>query len=142
MSSQKYKSYHFKKNKTKIIMEAQGKVIAILEVCSGVSKAGREWMSQEYVIETPGQYPKRICFNLFGADRINEAHIQMGEDIIIEFDIDAREWQGRWFNSIRAWKVERAGAQQPAPMDGAPFPPPSAAPVDFAAGDEKDDLPF
>ena len=122
-------------------MEAQGKVIAILEARSGVSKAGREWMSQEYVIETPGQYPKRICFNLFGADRINEAHIQMGEDIIVEFDIDAREWQGRWFNSIRAWKVERAGAQ-PAPVADVPFPPMNAAPVDFSAGDEKDDLPF
>ena len=82
-------------------MEAQGKVIAILEARSGVSKAGREWMSQEYVIETPGQYPKRICFNLFGADRINEAHIQMGEDIIVEFDIDARESLSRRFLCCR-----------------------------------------
>ena len=60
------------------------------------------------------------------------------------FDVDAREWNGRWFNSIRAWKVERVGAQGPVALD-APFPPMNAAPaapVDFAATDEKDDLPF
>ena len=136
-------------------MEAQGKVIAILEARSGVSKAGREWMSQEYVIETPGQYPKKICFNLFGADRINEAHIQMGEDIIVEFDIDAREWQGRWFTSINAFRVTRPAAvapmageptmqdapfaadpfSQPAPMQNAPFS--DSLPIDSG-----DDLPF
>ena len=137
-------------------MEAQGKVIAILEARSGVSKAGREWMSQEYVIETPGQYPKRICFNLFGADRINEAHIQMGEDIIIEFDIDAREWQGKWFTSINAFRVTRPTAvapmaggdpmvqdapfaadpfTQPAPMQNDPFS--DSLPIDSG-----DDLPF
>ena len=61
------------------------------------------------------------------------------------FDIDAREWQGRWFNSIRAWKVERVSAAQQMPSMDAPFPPMNAAPaapVDFAASDEKDDLPF
>ena len=136
-------------------MEAQGKVIAILEPRSGVSKAGREWISQEYVIETPGQYPKRICFNLFGADRINEAHIQMGEDIIIEFDIDAREWQGKWFTSINAFRVTRPATvaamagepmmqdapfaadpfNQPAPMQNAPFS--DSMPIDSG-----DDLPF
>ena len=59
--------------------------------------------------------------------------------------LDAREWQGRWFNSIRAWKVERVSAAQQMPPMDAPFPPMNAAPaapVDFAASDEKDDLPF
>ena len=123
-------------------MELSGKVIAVLEPRGGVSKTGNAWKVQEYVIETHDQYPRRMCFDVFGEDKINQFKIQAGEELTVSFDIDAREWQGRWFNSIRAWKVERAGAQQPAPMDGAPFPPPSAAPVDFAAGDEKDDLPF
>ena len=69
--------------------------------------------------------------------------LQVGEELTVSFDIDAREWQGRWFNSIRAWKVERANVQQPMPADGGvPFPPPSAVPVDFSASEEKDDLPF
>ena len=127
-------------------MELAGKVIAVLEPRGGVSKNGNEWKVQEYVIETHDQYPRRMCFDVFGADKIQQFNIQVGEELNVFFDIDAREWQGRWFNSIRAWKVERvnAGAQQMPPMD-APFPPLNAAPaapVDFSSSDEKDDLPF
>ncbi len=111
-------------------MEATGRVIAILEKQSGVSKAtNREWSSQEYVIEVPGQYPRKICFRLFGEDRINEAHIQMGEEITISFDIDAREWQGRWFTQINAYRVSRNAGM---PTDQFPpaeqFPPASQFP--------------
>lgn len=133
-------------------MEAQGKVIAVLPAQSGVSKAtGRDWMSQEYVIEVPGQYPRKICFRLFGQDRINEAHIQMGEEIKIEFDIDAREWNGRWFNSINAFRVSHATdtmANQPMPTApfepyGQPAPMPQAAPFSNSpVSSEADDLPF
>ena len=83
-----------------------------------------------------------MCFDVFGEDKINQFNIQAGEELTVSFDIDAREWQGRWFNSIRAWKVERVSTQQPAPIDDVPFPPMNAAPVDFSPGDEKDDLPF
>lgn len=127
-------------------MELAGKVIAVLEPRGGVSKNGNEWKVQEYVIETHDQYPRRMCFDVFGADKIQQFNIQVGEELNVFFDIDAREWQGRWFNSIRAWKVERvnADAQQMPPMD-VPFPPLNAAPaapVDFSSSDEKDDLPF
>lgn len=127
-------------------MELAGKVIVVLEPRGGVSKNGNEWKVQEYVIETHDQYPRRMCFDVFGADKIQQFNIQVGEELNVFFDIDAREWQGRWFNSIRAWKVERvnADAQQMPPMD-APFPPLNAAPaapVDFSSSDEKDDLPF
>ena len=125
-------------------MELAGKVIAVLPPKSGTSRNGNEWTVQEYVIETHDQYPRRMCFDVFGADKIQQFNIQVGEELNVSFDIDAREWQGRWFNSIRAWKVERVGAAQPA-APKAPFPPVGAAPVapvDFAATDEKDDLPF
>ena len=127
-------------------MELAGNVIAVLEPRGGVYNNGNEWKVQEYVIETHDQYPRRMCFDVFGADKIQQFNIQVGEELNVFFDIDAREWQGRWFNSIRAWKVERvnADAQQMPPMD-APFPPLNAAPaapVDFSSSDEKDDLPF
>ena len=123
-------------------MELSGKVIAVLEPRGGVSKTGNPWKVQEYVIETHDQYPRRMCFDVFGEDKITQFNIQVGEELTVHFDVDAREWQGRWFNSIRAWKVERVSAQQSAPIDaGVPFPPMNAAPVDFS-GDEKDDLPF
>ena len=126
-------------------MELAGKVIAVLEPRGGVSKTGNEWKVQEYVIETHDQYPRRMCFDVFGADKIQQFNIQMGEELNVSFDIDAREWNGRWFNSIRAWKVDRApvgGSQPVPPMGAAPFPPVNAAPASFAAQDEKDDLPF
>ena len=126
-------------------MELSGKVIAVLEPRGGVSKSGNEWKVQEYVIETHDQYPRRMCFDVFGADKIQQFNIQIGEELNVSFDIDAREWQGRWFNSIRAWKVERVGAATVAPMPDPSFPPMNAAPaapVDFAAGDAKDDLPL
>ena len=69
----------------------------------------------------------------------------MGEELNVSFDIDAREWNGRWFNSIRAWRVDRtpaAGGQPVPPAGAAQFPPVNAAPANFTASDEKDDLPF
>ena len=118
-------------------MEFTGKIIAILPQRGGVSKSGNEWKVQEYVIEDHGQYPRRMCFDVFGTDKIEQFNIQMGEELTVSFDIDARQWQDRWFNSIRAWKVERAGNGQ-----GVPPPPAPAAAPDFLAGDANDDLPF
>ena len=123
-------------------MEFTGKIIAILQPRGGVSRTGNEWKSQEYVIENHDQYPRKMCFDVFGADKIEQFNIQMGEELTVSFDVDARQWQDRWFNSIRAWKVERIAAGAPM-APGAPVPPPAptAAP-EFIAGDAKDDLPF
>ena len=123
-------------------MELAGRVIAVLEPKGGTSRNGNEWKVQEYVIETHDQYPRRMCFDVFGDDKIKQFNIQVGEELNVSFDIDAREWQGRWFNSIRAWKVERVGAGAPM-TPGAPVPPPApSATPDFTMGDAKDDLPF
>ena len=119
-------------------MEFTGKIIAILPARGGVSKTGNEWKVQEYVIEDHGQYPRKMCFDVFGADKIEQFNIQMGEELTVSFDIDARQWQDRC--SIRAWKVDRVSTA--APAEGTvPPPAPTAAP-DFLAGDVKDDLPF
>lgn len=124
-------------------MEFSGKVIAILQPKSGVAKAtGNEWKAQEYVIENHDQYPKKMCFEVFGAEKIDQFAIQMGEELNVSFDIDARQWQDRWFNSIRAWKVERVAAGAPVGSGSpVPPPPPTSAP-EFTPGDAKDDLPF
>ena len=91
-------------------MEIQGKIIAVLPERSGISARG-EWKSQTYVIETQGQYPKKMAFDVFGADRIANFGIQLGEVINVSFDIDAHEYQGRYFNQIRAFNVEKSGLQ-------------------------------
>ena len=91
-------------------MEIQGKVIAVLPERSSVSARG-EWKSQTYVIETQEQYPKKMAFDVFGADRLAQFNIHSGEVINVSFDIDAHEYQGRWFNSIRAWNVTKVSQQ-------------------------------
>lgn len=139
-------------------MELAGKVIAILEARTGVAKTtGNPWMIQEYVIETHEQFPRRMCFNVFGEDKIRQFNIQLGEELNVFFDVNAREYQGRWFNDIRAWRVDRVtpgevpsagtmeGAPAPVAAPGAPAvaAQPAAAPQsDFAQSDNTDDLPF
>lgn len=135
-------------------MDLTGKVIAILPANSGVSaRTGNPWMSQEYVIEIPGQYPRKMLFRIFGEDRIKQFNIQMGEEITVQFDIDAHEYNGRWFNEIRAFNVFRGqpansipAAAAYAPAQPAAAPQAAAAPFPPAqepAGDSPaDDLPF
>lgn len=87
-------------------MEIQGRIIAVLPLREGTSSKGA-WQSQEYVVETHDQYPKKLVFNVFGADKINQFAIKQGEELKVSFDIDAHEYNGRWFNNIRAWSVQR-----------------------------------
>ncbi len=127
-------------------MELTGKIIAIMAAQSGVSaRTGNSWMSQEYVIEVPGQYPRKCVFRLFGEDRIKQFSIQQGEDLTIQFDIDAHEYNGRWFNEIRAYNVIRGG-QQPGVVPQASAPSEATSPFPPAqepAGEgSSDDLPF
>ena len=146
-------------------MEIEGKIIAVLPKQEGTSaRTGNHWASQEYVLETHDQYPRKCCFRIFGEERINAMNIQAGEELRVSFDIDAREYNGRYFNTLTAWRVDRidpaAVAQQgapyvqPAPMAGG-FPPAppmqpqapaaqptNAAPFPPAQENSTDDLPF
>lgn len=128
-------------------MELTGKIVAVLDAKSGKSsKTGNPWMMQEYVIEVPGQYPRHCMFSIFGEDKIKQLNIQNGEDLTVQFDIDAREYNGRWYNDIRAYGVVRgqqstAGAPMAAAAPSAataPFPP-AQEPVSEGSSD---DLPF
>src|SRR3712207_8272097 len=85
-------------------MDLQGKVIAALEPRRGTSARG-EWVVQSFVIETHDAYPKKMVFEVFGEERLQRFNIQVGQEVNVSFDIDAHEYQGRWFNSIRAFDV-------------------------------------
>lgn len=130
-------------------MDLTGKIIAVLEPRGGVSnRTGNNWKSQDFVIEVPGQYPKKCVFTVFGEDRISQFNIQMGEELTVSFDIDAHEYNGRWFNDIRAYNVTRGQAPvAAAPVQGTPFPPQDAnspfPPAQEPASEgSTDDLPF
>lgn len=110
-------------------MEIQGKIIAVLQPREGTSAKGTAWKVQEFVMEAPGQYPKKMVFEVFGQDRLDRFNIQVGQEVNVAFDIDAREWNGRWYNSVRAYDVKQAGAMPMQPAYVAPQPAPSSAPV-------------
>jgi len=125
-------------------MEIQGKLIAALPTQSGVSqRTGNPWMAREYVLEVPGQYPKKLCFKVFGEDRLKQFNLRKDETVIVQFDIDAREYNGRWYNEIQAYNVLRPQQQAPAPapQQQAPVPPFPPAQQDNGGG-SADDLPF
>lgn len=91
--------------------EITGKIIAVLPTKSGTSARGTQWSSQTAVIETHEQYPKRVAFDVLG-DKITEFNLQVGEEVTVSFDINAREFNGKWWNSVNAWQVVRQSGQQ------------------------------
>lgn len=124
-------------------MEVEGKIIQVLAERSGVSKAGNSWKTKEYVLETKDTYPRKIAFDFFG-DKADQYPLQVGDEIRLSFDIESREYQGRWYTSIRGWKSEPLTPAAGAPgagnfnMPGAVPPPPIVEP----AGNSSEDLPF
>lgn len=144
--------------------EISGQIIAVLPTRSGTSAKGTAWSSQTAVIETREQYPKKVAFDVMG-EKITQFNLRVGEYVTVSYDIDAHEYQGRWFNAVRAWNVVRANQpqqatqqplqqqayqqpQQPPINNGwqppvnaqpqAPFPPQQQA----ASEGKSDDLPF
>lgn len=135
-------------------MEIAGKIIQALEPRVGTSqRSGNPWKVQSFVIETHEQYPKRCVFDVFGEDRLREFNIQAGEELVVSFDIDAHEYQGRWYNSVRAWRVQRgtvdganpiqqAATTIPSPTEQVSAIPSPQTPAPNSDQGTTDDLPF
>ena len=132
-------------------MEITGKIILALPEMSGISKSGNAWKKREYVLETQETYPKKVHFDFFG-ERADQFPLNVGDVIKLSFDIESREFNGRWYTSIRGWKSEPAAAGMPDDMQAAgAFPTPMTAPAAPAAPSPfpgvsepaaTDDLPF
>ena len=91
-------------------MDIQGKIIFASEVRGGVSqRSSASWQAQDFVIETHEQYPKKCCFTVFGEDRLKQFNLQVGEEVTVSVDIDAHEYQGRWFNDGEMFGREGVG---------------------------------
>ena len=137
-------------------MEIAGKIIQILPLQEGVSKStGNPWKLQSYILETLDQYPRKVCFEIFGEDRIKNNPCNVDDTVTVSFDLESREFNGRWYTSVRAWRVQQGivnDEQAAAPAaPGAPVAPETAqqaAPAanietfDANASDEGTDLPF
>lgn len=91
-------------------IQVKGTVIQILKPESGVSKAGKEWKKQEFVIETNEQFPKKVCFTLFGDKSSLLDGITEGLEVEVFFSVESRDFNGKWFHNINAWKIEQASS--------------------------------
>jgi hypothetical protein len=127
-------------------MDINGRVIQVLPEQSGEGKNGI-WKKQDFILETESQYPKKICITVWG-DKIDSQMMQEGNQVNVSFDVESREYNGRWYTDVKAWKMEMAGEGQSSGGGFAPQPAPAnqaSAPAKLseelkATGD--DDLPF
>lgn len=115
-------------------MEISGKIIQKLQVESGTSKNGNTWKKQSIVIETAGNYPKKVCFSVWG-DRIDEVKAQEGDMITAKVDIESREYNGRWYTDVKAWQVQSAMSTEENYNQEPDV-------TSFSADEEEGDLPF
>ena len=126
-------------------MNISGKVVQVLPIQTGTSKAGNPWQRQEFILDQGGQYPRKVCISLFGD---NVAKIpQVGQEVMVSVDIDSREFNGRWYTEIKAWNIVQTGAQQAAPAPQQVATAPAAAPAQpqpapAPQAGVADDLPF
>lgn len=104
-------------------LNISGIVLNILPLQSGTSKAGNQWQKQDFILETQGQYPRKVCICLFG-DNVAKFPLQVGQSVTASVDIESREFNGRWYTDVRAWNVVYNGQQQgaPAPASAAAAP--------------------
>ena len=140
-------------------MDIVGKIIQVLPLQSGTSsRTGNAWQLQSYVLETQEQYPRKVCFEIFGEERIKNNPCNIDDLVTVSFDIESREFNGRWYTSIRAWRVQQGDMTSAQPATAAPQPAeapaaPQAATAqpapaantqvfDASADDESGDLPF
>jgi len=115
-------------------MEVKGRVAQLLPLTTGMGKKG-PWKKQEFILETPGQYPKKICFSIWG-DKVDQFNVAVGDLISVSVDLESREYNGRWYTEARAWKIAKEGtgsASSAPPADQEPF---------YSETASSDDLPF
>ena len=107
-------------------MKTIGILKEVLEVQSGTSKAGKDWQKQEFVIDTGDQFNPIMCFGAFGEDKVNKLkEFKVGDSIEIEFNVQCREFKGKYYTNLDAWKIDKAAT------DAMPTP-----------ASDTDDLPF
>lgn len=138
-------------------LELEGKIAQKMAAQSGQSARG-SWARQDFVVEyMDGNFPSSVCFSAWGEDKVNDlARYQVGDKVRVSFNIKGREYNGRWYNDLRVWKLSPAGEAprqqvQDVPSYGAAqaasYGPAAVAPApgfdDIPPADgTEDDLPF
>jgi len=115
-------------------MEIKGRLVKVLPIQTGQGRNG-EWKKQDFVIELEGTYPRKACFTAWG-DKVDVGSLAEATMLNVFFDIESREFNGKWYTNLTAWKVEQMEENQP------PLPPIEVYQPEMDMSPMKDDLPF
>jgi hypothetical protein len=118
-----------------LALQVTGRVVEVLEEQSGTGKNG-PWRKQDFVLETEGEYQNPICMTQWG-DNIEKFDLKVGDTLTAHIDLRSREYNGRWYTDVKAWKVDKQAAEA---GPGAPAGEAPPLPIEDSGGD--DDLPF
>ena len=91
-------------------LEVTGKITKILELQTGTTAAGTEWKKQSFILETTEQYNNVYCFEVFGAEKVDNflQYNKVGYNVKVDFNVNTNEWKGKYFTSLSAWKIFKA----------------------------------
>ena len=118
-------------------MDFTGKLISLLPAQTGEGKNG-PWKKQDIIFEYGDTYPKKVSISVWG-DKINSQLFVPGNMLVVHFEIESREYNGKWYTDCKAWKMEAVGGA--ASNEGAQdFP--NFEDVTQSEFKDTDDLPF
>ena len=124
-------------------MEFEGVVWRVLPQIKGTS-ARCEWVKQEVVFELPGEFNRKICVGFWGDKALDAASLKPGETIAVSANVESREYNGRWYTEVRAWRINRkpAAESQPSAIENLPPLDAFGAEEPASSASDVDDLPF
>jgi hypothetical protein len=123
-------------------LEIQAKLVKIFPEKTGDGKNGK-WVKQEFIVETQESYPKKILFNAWGEKADGIKHLSLGDMLKVSFFIEAREFNEKWYNDLRVWKIEKVvykDATGGGSIGGEEIEEQTEGPV--LSDNKEDDLPF
>lgn len=127
-------------------LDITGKIIQILPSTTGTSKAGKDWVKQEFIVETQEAYPKKICIGLMGEKVQELKKYATGNEVKVSLNIESREYQGKWYTNINAWRIEPGSASGapagPSGNNDENFSSQETAEPGYSQESSTDDLPF
>lgn len=123
-------------------MDFEGIVYRILPVQKGTSARG-EWTKQDIVFELPNEFSRKVCVTFSGDKAADAASLREGDRVNVSVNIESREYNGRWYTDVKAWRIQKSAPAQPAAAPMPDLPPIGASEYSApASGEQFDDLPF
>lgn len=131
-------------------LKVSGSIKAKLEIEKGVSKVGKDWQKQSFILDTFDQYNPDLCISVFGDEKVSElSRYEIGQEVVVSINLSSREYSGKWYHNVDAFRIELKNsttqgmpAGGPSAMSLGSDPIPAATSSAVKSNEEEDDLPF